>query len=32
MINWKTQECVQEIFALTLACGVLMTLASVIPA
>jgi hypothetical protein len=32
MFNWKTRECAQEIFAFTLAIGVLLTLASAIPA
>jgi hypothetical protein len=32
MFNWKTRERAQEIFALTLAIGVLLTLASAIPA
>jgi hypothetical protein len=32
MFNWKTRECVQEIFALTFAIGTLLALAAVIPA
>jgi hypothetical protein len=32
MFNWKTRECVQEIFALTFAVGTLLALAAVIPA
>jgi hypothetical protein len=32
MFNWKIRECVQEIFAVTLAVGTLLALASVIPA
>jgi len=32
MFNWKIRECAREIFAFTLAAGVLLTLATVIPA
>jgi len=32
MFNWKTGECAQEIFAFTLGIGVLLALASAIPA
>jgi hypothetical protein len=32
MFNWKARECAQEIFAFALAIGVLLTLASAIPA
>jgi hypothetical protein len=32
MFNWKTRECVQEVFAITLAVGTLLALVAVIPA
>jgi hypothetical protein len=32
MFTWKTRECAQEIFAVTLAIGAFLALASVIPA
>ncbi len=32
MFNWKTRECVQEVFTFTLVVGALLALAAVIPA
>jgi hypothetical protein len=32
MFNWKTRECVQEVFTFTLAVGTLLALATMIPA